>query len=390
MGASRRTANKADRSHGPQGGLRSDYERMALIFQGGGALGAYQAGVYSALAETTLMPDWVAGISIGAINSAIVAGNPPEWRVERLQAFWDKVSSNVHWVIDPLGDQMRSFMNQFSASMTMMTGQPGFFSPRIPSPWFYPAGAAEATSYYDTSPLKETLEELVDFDLINNGPVRLSVGAVNVRSGNFTYFDSRKQRIGPEHIMASGALPPGFPAVVIDGEAYWDGGIVSNTPLAYVLADTPRKSTLAFQVDLFSARGTLPRTLPDVMERQKDIQYSSRTRHNTDAFRREHQLRSAIGALLEKLPEDLIDDPIVRRCEAMSSDTPYNIVHLIYRRKLYERESKDYEFSRNSMLEHWDSGRNDTKRALRNTDWLRLPERHVGVTVHDLIRDATD
>jgi len=238
---------------------RPPFEQIALVLQGGGALGAYQGGVYEALAEADLHPDWVAGISIGAINTAIIVGNPPESRADRLREFWQGATAPLWQGIEaacgPLlaaGDGLRSAMNQLSAGLAVSSGASGFFSPRLSVPWLAPAGTPEATSYYDTTPLRRTLERLVDFDRINAGEMRLSVGAVNVRSGNFVYFDTQTHTIAPEHIMASGALPPGFPAVEIEGEHYWDGGLVSNTPLQWVMDAEPRCDTLAFQVDLYA------------------------------------------------------------------------------------------------------------------------------------------
>ena len=283
----------------PRGRPRPPFERIALALQGGGALGAYQAGVYQALAEADLHPDWVAGISIGAINAAIIAGNPPESRVDRLREFWELVSAPRmlglgHSVLVPDGtgardeppavgpfpggDLARSLFNQWSATSVACLGAAGFFTPRTVSPWLCPDGSMEATSYYDTRPLEQTLERLVDFDRINDGPMRLSVGAVNVRTGDFVYFDTTTHRIGPRHILASGALPPGFPAVEIDGQHYWDGGLVSNTPLGWMVDAGPPKDTLVFQVDLWPAGGQFPRNMARVATRQKEIQYSSRTR----------------------------------------------------------------------------------------------------------------
>jgi NTE family protein len=256
------------------------FECTALLLQGGGALGAYQAGVYEALSEAGIHPDWVAGISIGAVNSAIIAGNPPEKRVEGLRRFWERITSDVFGsctrdFLTPLmnGDWVRGLLSQVSANSAMLSGASGFFVPRLPSPWLQPRGSIEATSFYDASRLKNTLESLVDFDRINAREMRFSVGAVNVRSGNFVYFDSTTHTIRPEHVMASGALPPGFAAIEIDGERYWDGGLISNTPLQWVLDSAPRQDTLAFQVDLWSARGDFPGNMAEVETRQKEIQY---------------------------------------------------------------------------------------------------------------------
>jgi len=285
---------------------------------------------------------------------------------------------------------MRAYFNQVSSMSAILFGQPGFFAPRMPPPQLQPRGAMAAISYYDTLPLKATLEDFVDFDLLNNGPVRFSVGAVNVRNGNFVYFDNRERRIRAEHIMASGALPPGFPPVEIDGEIYWDGGLVSNTPLSYVLMKGGEGNSLIFQVDLFSARGNRPRTIFEVGERQKDIQYSSRTRLNTDLYRHEHRLRAAIGYLLTKLPPEAMEDETVQHMAKMSTTSLVNIVHLVYRRKQYDQENKDYEFSRNSMMDHWRMGRDDMLRTFRHPEWLELPDVKEGVTTHDINRDAAD
>jgi len=255
-------------------------ERIALVLQGGGALGAYQAGAYQALHEADIEPDWVSGVSIGAINSAIIAGNQRRFRLQRLRSFWERITERKVWSYTPDGDVYRLARNATSSWLTMLYGQPGFFAPRNPSPWMSPAGAKTATSYYDSGPLRETLEELVDFDLINERVMRFSVGATNVLSGNFIYFDNHDEEIGPEHVMASGALPPALPMIKIGTDHFWDGGIVSNTPLQHLLDQEGRLNTLIFQVDLFSARGTLPRDIQDVMARQKDIMYSSRTLHD--------------------------------------------------------------------------------------------------------------
>ncbi|PWR23630.1 patatin-like phospholipase family protein [Zavarzinia compransoris] len=363
------------------------YDRVALVFQGGGALGAYQAGVYEALAERGVQPNWLSGVSIGAINSAIIAGNPPEKRVERLREFWELVSDRKIWLFTPDGDLFRSWRNQWSSYVTTLLGQPGFFEPRRINPWLQLRGAEGATSFYDTSLLRDTLLRLVDFDRLNNDSIFLSVGAVNVRTGNFLYFDNFRERICPEHIMASGALPPAFPAVKIDGEHYWDGGIVSNTPLLYLLSQREQLSTLAFQVDLFSANGALPRDMRDVMARQKDITYSSRTRFTTDTYRRNHDFRLRVAKSLSKVPAHLLDDEDKALLAEVSQIPPVNIAHLIYQQKDYEGDAKDFEFSRTSMLEHWKSGYEDTKRTLQRPDWLRKPPEGGGVVVHDLHHD---
>jgi NTE family protein len=284
------------------------------------------------------------------------------------------------------GVQARTVFNDASAIWAAMCGLPGFFRPRVPPVAFYPPGAPEALSVYDTAPLRATLEELVDFDLLNSGRTRLSVGAVNIRTGNFTYFDTATQRIGPEHVMASGALPPGFPPVEIDGELYWDGGLVSNTPLEYVLEHEPREDMLIFQVDLFSAIGPVPESLLDAAEREKDIRYSSRTRLNTDVARRQQEMRRAIHRLLAKLPPELHDDPDVRLFRERSCDAAVTIVHLINRRKNYFTQSKDVDFSRFTVEENWKAGADDVHRTFNNPAWRERGRPRQGVTVLDLTR----
>jgi len=362
--------------------------RKALVLQGGGALGAYQAGVYAALSETDLQPHWIAGVSIGAINAALIAGNAPAQRVDRLREFWHLVSSGPAQRLPSwLGD--RATQNQWSATMASLVGIPGFFEPRY-SPALLLGGAAPLLSYYDTSPLKATLERHIDFDRINACEARFSVGAVNVRTGNSVYFDNTRQRIGPEHIMASGALPPGFAPVHIDGDDYWDGGIVSNTPLQYVLDTHPRSEALVvLQVDLFNARGEMPHTLSGVMERQKDITYSSRTRLNTDALAANMNLQQAIADLIAKLPPGLRNDPSVVEVQAQLTHEPIDIFHLIYRDKTYELESKDYEFSRAAVEEHWESGVRDMGKTLAHPETLRADATVNGVTTFDLGEPGT-
>jgi NTE family protein len=363
---------------------RPPFECIALVLQGGGALGAFQAGVYQALAEANVVPDWVAGISIGAINAALIAGNSPETRVDKLRAFWETVTTpliaNMPDVVRQFwsGDEARGFFNQVTAWGALMRGAPGFFVPRPIAPFFFPPGTSQATSYYDTSELRGTLENLIDFDRINSGEMRFSVGAVNVRTGNFTYFDSKTHDIRPEHIMASGALPPGFP------------GVVSNTPLQWVVQGDTRQDTLAFQVDLWSSRGEAPHDMPGVMARQKEIQYSSRTRAGTDQFKAIQRVRSALANVLEKLPTELLDGEDIEILRAVADRKVYQIVQLIYRAKHYERQSKDYEFSRISMQDHWQAGYNDAIRTLRHPEALQRPTNRSGSGTFDLGIDGRD
>lgn len=365
------------------------FDCVALVLQGGGALGAYQAGVYEALAEASLHPNWVAGISIGAINAALIAGNAPEARVEKLRAFWRTVTSDP-WTdafaapSDLGGDVLRHWANHWHAAAAVMRGAEGFFSPRLVPAYLAPTGTAGAISFYDTSSLKTTLERLVDFDRINSGEMRFSVGAVNVATGNLICFDNRTHEIRPEHIIASGALPPAFAPVEIEGEYYWDGGVVSNTPLQWIVETAERQDTLAFQVDLWSARGAVPRTLPEVMTRQKEIQYSSRTRARSDQFRKEQQLRSALTELISKLPEHLRDTPEYALLAPETDRKVYNIIQLIYQSRRAEGDSKDFEFSARSMNDHWAAGLSDTVRTLRHPEVLERPTSADGVFTFDI------
>ncbi len=388
-------------------GISGHHDHIALVLQGGGALGAYQAGVFEELASTAYQPAWIAGVSIGAINAALIAGNLPERRIERLSEFWHLVSSGMgaplpgaqswqgalfaswaqsasEWI------QPRTAFNQLSAMWSAWAGIPGFYQPRIPPVWLQPEGTPAALGIYDTTPLRATLERLIDFDLINSRKVRLSLGAVNVMTGNSVYFDNAERSIGPEHVMASGALPPAFAPVMIDGQPYWDGGIVSNTPLQYILdtrgKDTLRDSLLVFQVDLFSARGTMPVNRAQVQQRQKDILYSSRTRYNSDVAAKVSNARAAVRALLAKLPSELIDDPHVKHLADAVRTSHTDIVQLIYRQASYELESKDYEFSRVSVLEHWQAGQRDMRDTITHPEWLKSTGIDEGVTQYDLTR----
>ena len=374
---------------------RPPFERIVLIVQGGGALGSYQAGVYQALAEANLHPDWVAGISIGAINSALIAGNPPEKRVDRLREFWEAVTTPPFGITDfkwfeAKDEFTHSLVNQARSLGALLGGAPNFFKPRVPPPYLHPNGTLEAISYYDVAPLKATLERLVDFDRINRCLIRFSVGAVNVRTGNFVYFDSTTHQICPEHVIASGSLPPGFPATEIEGEYYWDGGLVSNTPLQWVLDSRPGKDTLAFQIDLWSARGEFPRNLLESETRQKEIRYSSRTRLATDEFKKKQILRRAAAKLLAKIPKELLQTAEGKMLTLEADEKVYNLIQLIYRAKNYEGTSKDYEFSRRTMEEHWQSGYHDAVRTLRHPEVLQRPQEMDGVFTFDLARDGRE
>ena len=368
-------------AHGDAG--FGEHDHRILLLQGGGALGAYHGGVYEGLAATGFEPDWIVGISIGAINAALIAGNPPERRVERLREFWELVSSQAPFVLPESMDFARPAMNQMAALSAMFFGIPGFFVPRMPPPQFAPDGTLAALSYYDTEPLRATLEQLVDFDRINAGDVRLSLGAVNSGSGESVYFDSTTHRITASHVMASGALPPGFPPVEIDGEYYFDGGIMSNTPLRYVAKDF-RMSALVVQVDLFSGLGELPRNLNQVAERVKDIQFQSKTRFSVDEVRKLEQMRSTLAAVLARLPASLRKDPQVRKLEEISQRGRLSIVHLVNRYNTKSSDFKDYEFSRATVNDLWQGGYEDMQKVLEHPEACRITDLGNGVRILDL------
>lgn len=383
MNASKTTASPDD----------PNCHQSVLVLQGGGALGAYQAGVFEALSEAGHAPDWVAGISIGAINAAIIAGNPPGERVKHLRAFWEGVSQELLYKLDVGNGFARRAFNETSAGWAAAFGVPGFFTPRIPTPLPEWPGDIGRLSYYDTTPLRQTLLDLVDFERINRGPTRFSVGAVNMMTGNFAYFDNARgsgasdRKIGPEHVMASGALPPGFPPVEIEGEWYWDGGLVSNTPLQYVLDNRSPCEMTVFQVDLFPSRGAVPKTMADIAQREKDIRYSSRTRMNTDLSKQLQKMRAAAQRLAGKLPEDLRDDPDLAHLLGCRPAGAVAVMHLINRPRGYETMSKDYEFSRMTVTEHWEAGKADAQWSLRNPDWTGRRLKPDEIMTFDLAAD---
>jgi NTE family protein len=373
------------------------YAVRALVLQGGGALGSYQAGVYEGLAEAGIEPNWVAGISIGALNAAIIAGNAPEHRVARLREFWAHIcrqpwlpslfpyetiaDSAQHWP-----DPLRIWFDGIEAARALVEGQRGFFSPRV---WRTPG--AHSASYYDTSPLKATLERFADFDRINrHADMRVSVGAVNVRTGNFVYFDNTQITLRAEHFMASGALPPGFPAVEIDGEYYWDGGLVSNTPLSAILQAKPRRNALIFQVDLWSAQGALPEDLMAVATRQKDVQYSSRTRLITDSMSEQQNFRRLLNDVLALVPPARRQTEAYLRAAASACDARRNVIQLIYRDKSFEGSAKDFQFGPLTMREHWTSGLDDIRDTLSRPGWLAMPTHEEPFVTHDIHRQEAE
>lgn len=364
--------------------------RNILVFQGGGALGAYQAGVYEALVASGRQPDWVVGTSIGAINAALIAGNPPRRRLERVRAFWERMSQHFGhrsgpWDVaegnGPLESSLRSLY-------TMAFGLRGFFRPRA-NPAFALSlpTAVEAASYYDVAPLRQTLEELVDFDYLADSPVRLAVGAVDVESAELRYFDTRFERIGPEHILASGALPPAFPPVRIGERYYWDGGIYSNTPLEWILQDQPRDHSLCLFATLWQHHDAAPDSLPDVLRRSKEIQFASRADALIEMERQVHQLRHAVNLLTRALAEHTPESPL-QDLHCLGCGSVFHVVQLEVPRLDGEDQSKDIEFDADRVARRWAAGRADAARALADQPWRVQVERAEGIVVHDYTRSS--
>ncbi|MBC7623483.1 MAG: patatin-like phospholipase family protein [Aeromicrobium sp.] len=360
--------------------------RIVLVLQGGGALGAYQAGVYQALQEHNLAPNWVVGTSIGAINAAIIAGNFPENRVSRLRAFWDRVAQSDSYDMNKVVDTARKFNTWLSTVNATVSGIKGFFAPRKMS--LFPAGLAvapEEASYYDTAELAVTLNELIDFDYLNApGGIRLSVNAVKVTQGTLVSFDSLHQPLGVNHIMASGALPPGFPPVRIDGDLYWDGGLYSNTPLETVLDDKPPVDTLCFMVDLWSADGPEPTTSDEVQTRQKDVMFASRSTRHIESYVRLHNLQRTVRTLYNKLPAKLKSELGKDVLAALGHDTTLHIVRLEYGGQDWHMAGKDINFSKGSIEWRWEQGYRDATRGIAQAGWLAAVKDQSAIVVHEL------
>ena len=366
--------------------------RIALVLQGGGALGAYQAGVYQALHEHALTPDWVVGTSIGAINGAIIAGNRRDQCLQRLKQFWHDISFADVIDMRKVPDPARQFNIRLSTIKAVWQGVPGFFTPRIPD--LFAANLPvppETASFYDTSDLEKSLGKLVDFDYLNSpGGIRLTMHAMQVTAGKLVTFDNREHTLGIEHVMASGALPPGFPPIRIDGELYWDGGLFSNTPLETVLDDEPRVDTLCFMVDLWSAEGPEPRTFDEVQTRQKDVTYASRSKRHIENYLRMHNLRRMVRALHKRLPAELQREHDLKDMELVGGDTTMHIVRLAYAGRDWNMASKDINFSRGSIEWRWEQGYQDAVRALEHAAWVSFVPAETGLVVHELMPDSAD
>lgn len=359
----------------------ADHRQIVLVFQGGGALGAYQAGVYQAMHEAGIEPDWIIGTSIGAINAALITGNEPGNRIERLTEFWRRVTQKPIWADLGLWPQLSRSALYLNA---LSDGVPGFFEPN-PVAYSHPHYrlGAEGAAYYSVRKLRSTLADLVDFDLINKGRPRLTVGAAQVRSSKMRYFDSREMSVGLEHILASGALPPAFPAVRIDGELYWDGGILSNTPTEVVFDDNPRRNSLIFAVHLWNPDGEEPETMWEVLHRHKDIQYSSRVANHIVRQKQTHRLRHVIKQLAARLPEDVRNDREVRELESWGCTTQMHIVRLLAPMLSNDDHTKDVDFSLSGIRERWTAGYDGTMRAIERAPWQGEFDPLEGVILHE-------
>jgi NTE family protein len=341
--------------------------QVVLVLQGGGALGAYQMGVYEALHEAGIEPDWIIGTSIGAINAALIAGNPRAQRLAQLQAFWSRTT--LRWppaaVLAPW-----SLANLLPNAMTVLSGVPAFFKPNpLALRGVHARLGVEQAAYYSPQPLRDTLLSLVDFDHLGEGGMRVTVGAVSANTGAMRYFDSRDQRLGVEHVMASGALPPAFPAVRIDGEPYWDGGIYSNTPIEAVLDDHPRRDSLIFAVNVWQQAGPEPKSIWDVLGRHKDIQYASRADSHIARQRQIHHLRHVIQALARRLPAAQQRDPQVRDWASWGCRTTMHVAHLVAPRLPGEDPAKDIDFTPQGIRIRREAGREDTLRMIQRAPW---------------------
>ena len=369
--------------------LNPDKLRIVLVLQGGGALGAYQAGVYQALHEHDLVPDWIVGTSIGAINAALIAGNEQANRLQRVKAFWDRVSHPDVMDMSHISDSLRRSNIWFNTVDTVMRGAPGFFAPRLFSG--FPFGmqvAPEEASFYDTSALSGTLRELVDFDYLNgDGAMRLTVNAVNVRSGELAHFDSKKADLCADHVRASGSLPPAFAPVRVDGELYWDGGLYSNTPLESVLDELPSGDTICFMVDLWSAEGPEPVTLDEVHTRQKDVTYASRSKRHIEDYVKTHAMQAKLRQLYGRLPKGSRSATDEAELLALGCDTTLHIVRLAYGGHDWHMAAKDVNFSKGSIEWRWDQGYRDAMRALTHAGWLAHVADDTAVVVHELPPD---
>ncbi|MBY0501081.1 MAG: patatin-like phospholipase family protein [Alphaproteobacteria bacterium] len=366
---------------------QTKYKRIAMACQGGGSLGGYHIGALKAMQENGYVPNLVAGISIGAFIGSIIAGNKPENRIEMLTKFFEKITwPDIFGFPESTGD-VRKVLNKIASLQGFVFGQPAFFTPRIPSPTHRLKGTPGATSYYDTSPLRETLLEFVDFEGINSGKLaRLILGVTHVKDGSLVFFDSAKMPLGPEHVMASGAMPPGFPGIEIDGELYWDGGCASNTPLEGILNAEPKMDTLCFMIDLFAPSNHLPEDMTDVDLTLKNIQFSSRTTHHLEHISNRKNLKAYINFLLKQLPSNVKNSPIAKEIEEKASDnTLFDIIHLSYNKPPYEVSTCDCEFSKTSLMDRAKHGYKDMTEALKDSPWLTEHDEATSSRIHKFV-----
>jgi len=354
--------------------------QQVLVLQGGGALGAYQVGVYEALHEAGIEPDWVVGTSIGAINAAIIAGNTPSERMEKLRAFWKRVEHG-HVFDNMLPPMISTPLRTFNA---VMSGIPAFFKPNglaFLSP--HTTLGAEAAGYYSVDPLRETLADLIDFEKVNTGCTRLTVGACNVQTSEMAYFDSRDMPLDIRHVLASGALPPAFPAIRIDDELYWDGGILSNTPVEVVFDDNPRRNSMVYAVHIWNPHGPEPQSIWDVMNRQKDVQYSSRAASHIKRQRQIHKLRHIITELSAMVPPDHATNADFREMASYGCSTRMHVIRLLAPILDYEDHSKDVDFSPSGIRQRCQAGYDHTMRTLESAPWREEVDPLEGFVLHE-------
>lgn len=368
-----------------------NFDRTILLLQGGGALGAYQVGVFKGLSENGYHPDWLIATSIGAINSAIIAGNTPENRVKKLIEFWQTISTKMPPPPDTLNNIFMERWEHFlSALYTLSIGQPGFFKPRPYNPWWGIESTADKLSFYDTEDLRKTLLRFIDFDLINEKKIRLSISAVHVRTGRLVYFDNTKTEIKPEHVMACCALPPGFPAVSIEEEMFWDGGVHSNTQVNLIFADDRPIRSLCFMVHLFDSYGTRPTNMDDVLKRQKDINYSSHHRQFIQTYRNMHNLRHAIRILGLHLPKDKKRDPKLAKLVSLGRSGIIHLVRFHCKARHSDLSTKDFDFSLQAVMEHIHCGYEDVCQTVKKPPWYTPITKDVGLVVYEVSDNPVD
>lgn len=371
---------------------KQTYQRIACVFQGGGALGAYQVGAFRAIHERGYHPNFVAGVSIGSINSAIIAGNPRNKQLEKLADFWDTIAPKIwcdsidHDVFDPI----HHLHNRMGALYSLFFGLDGFFKPRPIPPSIFSKNTPDQLSYYDTAELRSTLERLIDFDRINAKKVTLCLGAVNIVSGEMVFFNNQNMEITPDHVMASGALPPGLPAVKIGEDYFWDGGIYANTPLVTVLDALPEEDTLCFVVDCFSLKGRLPETMDELEERQKDIRYGSHSRRLTNVYTSRQNLQAAINFLGQHLTPEAQADPEIQKLLALGHEKRFSVVHIIYHDTPFSHSFKDFNFIRSAINYRLETGYKNTVEVLAKPEWEKKSNKQLACSIYGVPSDYFD